>query len=312
MPSTMTHAYMARDIYSKLNKNLKEKFKNQLDEYITFSQGPDIFFFYPIIPPFKKCIHVRKFAGVVHRQKVNKLFISLVNDIKRDKDFDKFIFLAGLVTHYVGDYKCHPLVNYKSWVLEHKSGKKKDYHFLTEAYIDNYILNLKGEYYKKFRGYKLLKTCKNIKISNMLDKCFLDVFKEENMSKNYYKSLWNMKFLFHLIRYDPYKIKRIGYSFLYFILPFLSRDIRYFSYNFNLNDEENNFYLNLDNSTWFNIKKKEVTYNKSFLDLYKEVVLTSVDMIEKLYDYIYNDNTFDLESFFGNLSYANGLPIKDR
>ena len=154
MPSTYTHAYMAYDIYNKLEKKLQNKFQTKLDEYITFSQGPDILFFYPILPPFKKCIHIRKLAGVVHRKKVNEFFISLVKDIKKDKDFDKFIFLAGLVTHYVGDSKCHPLVNYKAWYLEKETKKKKDYHFKIEAYIDNYILNLKGEYYKKYRGFK--------------------------------------------------------------------------------------------------------------------------------------------------------------
>ena len=310
MPSTYTHACMAKDIYDNLDKNLKVKFKDKIDEYITFSQGPDILFFYPIMPPFRKCIHIRKLAGIVHRQKVNDFFISLVNEVKRDKDFDKFIFLAGLITHYVGDSTCHPLINYKAWILEKETNKKKDYHFLIEAYIDNYILNMKGEYYKKYKGYKLLKTNKNIKIKEMLDKCFKDVFNEDNMGNNYYMGLINMKFLFHLIRYDPYKIKRIGYSILYYILPFLKRDIRYFSYNYNLTDKENEFYLNLNYNKWFNIKKKEIIYSKSFLDLYKEVVDKSVIMIEKIYDYIYNDKEFDLESFFGNLSYANGLPIK--
>ena len=44
----MTHAKMAIDIYNKLNLKLQDKFKDHLSEYITFSQGADIFFFYPI------------------------------------------------------------------------------------------------------------------------------------------------------------------------------------------------------------------------------------------------------------------------
>ena len=309
MPSTMTHAYMAKDIYDKLDMDLQLKFKDKFDEYITYSQGPDIFFFYPFIPSFIKCAHIKKFAGVVHRTKVNELFISLVSYIKKTKDFDQFIFLSGLVTHYVGDTKCHPFVNYKAWVLEKETKKKKDYHFLTEAYIDNYILNIKGEYYKKYKCYRLLKTEKNTSIENMLTKCFKEVFDEDNIGKYYYLSLKNMKFLFHLVRYDPYKIKRIIYSIIYKLLPFLNRDIRYFSYNFDLSLEENEFFLNLKKDTWFNIKKRDIKYNKSFLDLYKEAVDKSVYMIEKLYDYIYNDKDLKLESFFGNLSYANGLPV---
>ena len=282
---------------------------NKLNEYITCSEGPDILFFYPLLPLFHKYKKINTFAGIVHRTKVNDFFISLVNDIKKDKNFDKFIFLCGLVTHYVGDTTCHPFVNYKAKVLEQKLKKKKEYHFMIEAYIDNYIVNLKGEYYKKFRGYKLLKTTKNEKIKEMLNRCFYKVYNKKDMGNNYYKSLWNMKFLFYLIRYDPYKIKRIGYSFLYFLLPFLKQDIRYFSYNFNLTEKENEIYLNLNHDEWFNINKKDVKYNKSFLDLYKEVVDKSTYMIQVLYDYIYNDKEIDLDTFFGNLSYANGLKI---
>ena len=311
MPSTITHSYMARDIYNKLNRNLKHKFENELNQYITYSQGPDIFFFYPFIPPFIKCHHVRKFAGIVHRNKVNKLLISLVNEIKRTKDFHQFIFLSGLVTHYIGDTTCHPFVNYKAWILEQRNKKKKDYHFVIEAYIDNYVLNMKCQNYLKYKCYNVLKYDKNKNICDMLNKCFNEVFKEKNIDKYYYRSLFNMKLLFYLIRYDPYKIKRIFYNVLYFLLPFLKRDVRYFSYNFKLNNKDDTFFLNLNNDIWYNIKKKDIKYSKSFLDLYNETVDKSVFMIEKLYDYIYNDKYINLENFFGNLSYANGLPIKE-
>ena len=120
-----------------------------------------------------------------------------------------------------------------------------------------------------------------------------------------------MRFLFNIIRYDPYKIKRIFYSILYFFLPFLYRDIRFFSYHFNLNEKDNNYFLNLNHDIWFNVRKKDVIYTKSFIDLYKEVIVKGTHMIEILYDYIYNDKPLDLEKFFGNLSYANGLPIKE-
>lgn len=310
MPSTYTHAYMAKDIFNRLDNNLKIKFQDKLEEYMTYSEGPDIFFFYPLFPLFHKYRKINKFASIVHRTKVNEFFISLVNEIKKDKDFDKFIFLSGLVTHYIGDTTCHPFVNYKSWVLEKETGKKKDFHFVVEAYIDNYIVNLKGNYYKKFKGYKLLKTNKNRQVEDMLNKCFYRVYKVKNMGTNYYKSLWNMKFLFHLIRYDPYKIKKIGYNILYYLIPFLYRDIRYFSYNFNLTENKNEFFLNLNHDKWFNVRKKDIKFDKSFLDLYKDVIEKGTDVIEKLYDYIYNDKELDLNNLLGNLSYANGLPIE--
>ena len=119
-----------------------------------------------------------------------------------------------------------------------------------------------------------------------------------------------MKFFFHYIRYDPFRIKRFIYNILYLFVFYIKRDIRFLSYNFNLNDELNNKYLNLDHKKWFNVKKIDNVSNKSFIDLYNESIDKSVDKITKLYDYIFNDIKLDLESFYGNLSYANGLPIK--
>lgn len=310
MPSTITHAFMAKDIYNKLEKNLKKKFEDKFDLYMTYSEGPDVLFFYPVIPSLIKSIKVRKFAKRVHRENVNKLFISLINSVKEDKNFDKFIFVSGLLTHYVADRTCHPYVNYQAWNLEKITGKKKDYHFLIEAYIDNYILNLRGENYKKYKCYKLIKTTKNEAIKEMLNKSFLEVFNKENMGNIYYTSLFNMKILYFLIRYDPYKIKRLCYLLIHWLLPFLYRQVHYFSYNFKLSNEKDITYLNLNKEEWFNIKSREIKYNKSFLDLYEETVNQSKEMIEKLYDYIYNDKKLDLESFIGNRSYANGLPLK--
>ena len=309
MPSTITHAYIAREVYNKLDKNIQNKFKDKLDEYITYSEGPDILFFYPLIPNYKKYIKIKKLGNYIHRNKVNQFFISLTNEVKKDKKVDKFIYLAGLLTHYIGDTTCHPFVNYKAWILEKETKKKKDYHFLIEAYIDNYILSINGKNYKKYKCYNVLKIQKNKFVKELLDKSFLEVYNEKNMGSIYYKCLFNMKLLFYLIRYDPFKIKRIFYCILHFFTPFLFRLIQYFSYNFSLTEKDNIFYLNLDNKKWFNIKRKEITYNKTFLDLYNEVVNKSVFKIEQLYNYVYNNKELDLELFYGNLSYANGLPI---
>ena len=309
MPSTITHAFMAYDIYDRLDLKIKNKFKNKIDEYIIYSQGFDILFFYPMIPLTKKSIKIRKLASIAHRTNVNKFFLEIIKNIKQDKDFDKFIYLAGLVTHYAGDTICHPYVNYLDNKLEHENNNKKDYHFLIEAYIDNYVLRKKGIDYKKYKCYKLMKIKKNKKIIEMLNNSFFKVFDIQSIGYSYFKSINNMKFLYYLIRYDPYKIKRFFYCIIYFILPFLRRDIRYFSYNFKLDEFNDDLFLNLNNNKWYNIRKKELISNKSFLDLYEESVNKSVYMINKLYKYIYENEYLELDKFFGNISYANGLKI---
>ena len=309
MPSTITHAYMAHDIYNKLDATIKNKIN--LVDYISYSQGPDIFFFYRIFIPFGKFLHIQKFGGVVHRQKVNELFIYLTEKIKKTQDINQFIFLCGLLTHYLGDTICHPLVNYKDYQINQALGKKKDYHFIIELYMDNYILWKKGYNYKKFPGYKFaLNAKKNKKVESLLNQAFYQVYGEKNIGKIYYQSLKEMKLFFHILRYDPYKIKRYFYNFLYIFSWYVYRDFRFLSYNFDLSKEENNLYLNLNHKEWFNVRKKDNKSVKSFIELYDEVVETGIKKIRDLYNYIYNDKKLDLETFYGNKSYANGLPIK--
>lgn len=311
MPSTMTHAAMARDIYNRLSKKVQEKFDNQLEEYVTYSQGPDLFYFYGIILPFRKYLRIQKFGGRVHREKVNELFIYLTNEVKKNKNINQFVFLCGLLTHYMGDTTCHPLVNYIDDYINKSLKRRKDYHFMVELYMDNYILLKKGYDYKKFKCHKYaFNTKKNNDIEKLLNNAFYDVFKEKNIGTIYYKSLRDMKVFFHILRYDPYKIKRYIFNILYLFAFYLKRDFRYLSYNFNLTEDNNNLYLNLNHKTWYNVKKKDNISNKSFMDLYNETIDKSVDKITKLYDYIFNNKKLDLESFYGNLSYANGLPLK--
>ena len=311
MPSTMTHAAMARDIYNRLNKDVKDKFNNQLEEYVTYSQGPDLLYFYNIFIPLKQNLKIQHFGGIWHREKVNELFIYLTNNVKKTKNINTFIFLCGLLTHYMGDTTCHPLVNYIDDNINKTLKRRKDYHYMVELYMDNYILFKKGYNYKKFPCYKYaLNGKKQNDVEKLLNDAIYYVFNEKNMGTIYYKSLKEMKFLFHLLRYDPYKIKRYIYNFLYLFAFYIKRDFRFLSYNFNLTEDLNKLYLNIDHKEWFNLRDRTISSNKSFIELYDEAVDKSVDKITKLYEYIFNDKKLDLETFYGNLSYINGLPIK--
>ena len=49
MPSSITHAYIAMDVYDNLDKNIQKKLLNKLENYKTYSQGPDVFYFYHIL-----------------------------------------------------------------------------------------------------------------------------------------------------------------------------------------------------------------------------------------------------------------------
>ena len=204
------------------------------------------------------------------------------------------------------------MVNYKENLLINKNLTSKDSHFIIETYIDNYMINrFEKNDYKKFKVHEFcfnLKRCESV--VNLLNESFKEVFQKNNMGNIYFDSLSDMKNFFRLLRYDPIGIKKVFYKISNIFVKKIFRDVRYLSYNFNLSEEDNRVFLNLNHESWYNVKMKDIKRNESFLDLYDEVVKSCKKTVLILYEYIYEDKEVNLEELFGNKSYANGLPIK--
>ncbi len=309
MPSSITHAYLAKDIYQKLDNKIKKQIN--LESYKTYSQGLDVLYFYHIFLPItKKSRDIIKLGRLVHNQKTNDLLINLTKNVKKSQNKEKFTYLVGLVTHYLADSTMHPFINYQASLLVRKNLNLKDNHFIMETYLDNYLIKEKEKIdYRKFKGYNFCFNAKeNREIKDLLNESFKEVFKKDNIGIYYFKSLKQMKFFFHYLRYDPYKIKYIIYQIINPLARLFFRDIRYLSYNFKL--DRDNLYLNNNHDNWFNIDNKKLFRNSSFFDLYEEVIGKGVKVIESLYDYIFLEQEIDLEKLFENKSYANGLVLK--
>lgn len=306
MPSSITHAYLAEDVFKRLDKTIQDKIN--LEEFKTYSEGPDIFYFYHLmIPITKKSYKVRKLGSIIHHNKTNELFINLTEKVKKSKNLNEFNYLIGLFNHYIADSTIHPYVEYKATILTKKHLTKKDNHFIIEAYLDNYLVNKKQINYKKYKSYKLfLNTKKNNDVINLLNSSIFEVFNIKNIGNYYYKSLVEMKLFFKIFRYDPYKIKRHIYNILNIVANRCFRDIRYLSYNFEL---DNDNYLNLNHDTWCYLNDKNITSSKSILDLYSDIIIKSQNKIKILYDYIFNDKETDLNLLFENLSYGTGVSL---
>lgn len=314
MPSSITHAYIAKDIYKELDKKIKNKFKEKdLENYKTYSEGPDIFYFYNIVFPInKKSRKIIEFGHYMHNNKVNEIFINLTNKVKESKKFPEFLFLIGLITHYITDLTIHPYINYKANMYVKKYSSKKDNHFKIETYIDNYMINKKENInYKKFKVHEFCFNFENNQdVIDLINKSFKEVFDLDKMGNYYFKSLKDMKRFFKYFRYDKIGIKKYIYKLLNPISKRIFRDIVYLSYNINLTKEKDKEYLNLNHELWYNLDNKNIKSHDSFLDLYDEVVEKSKNIILDLYEYIYEDKNIDLDKLFGNKSYSNGLPIK--
>ena len=117
-----------------------------------------------------------------------------------------------------------------------------------------------------------------------------------------------MKNFFHYLRYDPSRFKWYFYQVANVLAKKVFRDVRYLSYNFPLDKDE--FCFNTKKENWYNIHNPKLVSNKSFFELYDDVIKESTRIINEVYDYIFNDKKVDLEKLYGNKLYATGVSVK--
>lgn len=304
MPSTITHAYIGIDTLKLLNTKPKNIIQNNINNYKIYCQNMDILYFYHLL--LLKKNKIQDLGHRFHNENVFNSFELLINDNKKNKNHELFTFIAGLITHYKADSIIHPFIDY--YAHNDKKVLQINKHFEFETYIDNYFIK-KNETndYKKINNSKLVfnYTKKQI-IKDEINKLFQTFFNADNIGQKYYQALKEMAFVFKHIRYDKYGIKKHLYQFID-ILPLNIRKTKYLSYHFNLDND--NYYLNLKHNTWFNYKNKKLTSNKSFLELYNDVTIESAYIINKLYEYIFENKQVNLRKLIGNNSYSSGLPI---
>lgn len=308
MPSTVTHGYFAKDIFKKL----KNKRYVDLEYLKTFSQGPDVLFFYNSIN-LKKGKDIRKLARVVHNNNTQDFFYNLIkyivdNNLKYNKKVISFLY--GFILHYSLDSEVHPYVFYKTGTydkIKKETIKYKSLHQDIEKVIDIYMLDKNNIKPKKF---KLHKEYFNVDkfdkdLNNLIDYAFLNTYNTNNISKIYYISIKMMKISYYIMRYDPHSTKKYIYKFIYKIFPFLSFNIELLSYSDDYKSKIH--YLNLNNNIWNHPCIKEETYNYSFDNLYDIALAKALKLIEETNKIIYDKK--DLEytrKIFKNISYLTG------
>ena len=304
MPSTITHAYIGLDSLKRINKKPKDIINRHLNNYKIYCQNMDVLYFYQIL--FLKRNKYQEIGHTFHKENIYKSFELLINDNKKNKNEELFTFISGLITHYVADSTMHPYIDYLSYNDDEM--KRIDKHFEIETYIDNYYINkYQSTNYKKFNNGKFIfNYTKEEIIKEEINKLFKEIYNINKIGIRYYQALDEMAFVFKYIRHDSFGIKKKFFQ-LIDLNPFHIRKTKYLSYNFNLDNDK--YYLNLNHNTWFNYFNKENISNDSFLDLYDKVINKASNMINEVYEYIFEDKSKDLKKIIGNISYSTGLSL---
>jgi len=317
MPSSMTHNYFMQDVYNKLDNNVKKKIV--IEDAKTFSQGPDIFYFYNMCFG-KKSSKYRKMGNYMHKHKTNLYFNNMIKYIKDNNlFFDKqcISFLYGSIAHFVLDSTLHPFVFYKTGIF--KKGVSNTYkysglHQEMEYYLDAYLIfqNEKKEA-KDFKMYNYL--LNNNKLSNTTLNLIGNVIKEtydyDNMDKIYEKCIKDMKYFFKYFNYDHYGIKKVIYTLVDIITP--KAFIRKKKFSFYLTHNSKKHYLNLQKNEWNHPIDLYETYDYSFIELYRIALEKTCNLINDI-DKILNSNRINskqIDKLINNLSYATGKDCND-
>ena len=311
MPATITHAYLAKDLYEILPEYISSKI--DLNRTKMFAQSTDSIMFYNLLS-FKSGKNLRRFQKYFHTHKTNEFFINLLDYVKKNNisDSDTYSFIVGFISHYVLDSTIHPYVIYKTGYFNKKDRNTYKYngiHHFMESFLDNDLIQRreKTNPYK----FKIHKYCFDTRkfpdsLNDTIDYSFYTTFNIKNMSKKYYKSLKQMKTFIKLFRMDKYGIKKFFYKVLDTFTPRSVFRFESISYHYPLEDKHN--YLNNNHSTWNHPCDFDMTSNESFVDLYLKSLEESRDMIIKVFDYLHGQDV-DLNEVFKNKSYITGLDL---
>ena len=311
MPASITHAYLAKDLYEVLPEYISSKI--DLNRTKMFAQGTDPIMFYNLMS-LKKGKDLRRFQKYFHTHKTNLFFINLLNYVKEHNisDSDTYSFIVGFISHYVLDSTIHPYVIYKTGYFNKKDRSTYKYnciHHFMEVFLDNDLIQRR----EKTNPYKfnISKYCFNTKkfpdsLNDTIDYVFYTTFNVKNMSKKYYKSLKQMKRFIKKYRQDKHGIKKFFYKLLDTFTPRSAFRFECISYHYPLEDKHN--YLNNNHSTWNNPCDFDMVSNESFVDLYLKALDETRNIVIKVFEYL-NGKDVNLEELFKNKSYITGLSL---
>lgn len=189
MPSLITHYLFCQ-----------QYLKNNTKELLLGAQGPDPFFYYGYLNPFRKNIKdVRNFGNYLHDIDPFISFSFMLNYIRNQNTKEKnilFEYFKGMVAHYILDRNCHPMVFYFTGFKKENSDDSVDNYMILHSTMETSIDVLYQEKLNIHPSYNDLLSVKkdNLKIiSKMLYKLALHLKQDNIYEDSFYIAVNHMK-----------------------------------------------------------------------------------------------------------------------
>ena len=281
MPNYRTHSIHGENVLPQMNA----KVKINIEALKSYCMGPDAMI----------ATSYETFKNQ-HEHQTRDFFVTLLKMIKEKKLYENeevMAYLYGQIDHFTLDTITHPLIYYMTEGVPKKY--VWDQHGLVENWIDNYVISKFGTndeiYYHHL-------SIKEKELAKMIDELYEQIYFVKDISKKYSLGLFLTNTLDVLGRRNKAliwplvaKIGKLGpvaYSKDYeCVLP----------------------YLNLENNVWLNPETGE-ELTDSFNDLWYKSQEVSLETIDDVNRYIYQDKSLTNPLILNDISYNTGLPCE--
>ncbi|QNN60050.1 zinc dependent phospholipase C family protein [Erysipelothrix inopinata] len=313
IPNVITHGLMALDVYNKLEESdVQKAIKNHPRAYLLGSNGPDLFFYYNVLPwqDQNKNRIVTGYGETVHTRHINDFYNTAAKTIVENKDERRreilTAYLAGHFMHWSLDSLGHPFIFYRGGEI---AGETQYWHFRYESMLDSLMVL----YVKQRR-------LEDINIEK-----FVDVDDEERrVISTFYQSILKTVFDIHIstsvvdscIRsfkttlrflFDPHNIKT---PIIRMYENYKGKPWAYTSHVVNSNIDAEYDVLNLKKEAWCNPTNLEDVSHLSFIEIYDQSVEQGVVLIESLNSFLKGE-TVSFDPLLQNRQYDTGRPVGD-
>lgn len=309
MPSILTHALFAEDVYQQVTSNkIVEMIKKNQSLFYMGSSGPDFLFFYHALPWESYKDHtLNKLGSMVHASHVDDFYEEAIRCIQQQKHKEiqerMFVYLLGHLCHWALDKTAHPYIYYRTGNCK---GQSASYHHRLEAMIDTKMLAMKKQCsVKEFPTYDIVKTDREIlqaiaRIYVPVAKKVFDTQLKVSQIKESLQSWYDVLKLFH----DP---KDQKYKFLKFWEERLHRKWKFSGYIIRSHEGNELDIFNESHQVWKHPCDDTLQFTTSFLDLYEIAQEEVLEVIEKVYACVYENRSFDdVRALLKNASYNSG------
>ena len=278
MPSYKTHSIHSELIFDDMDKRTaidKEDVK-------AFAMGPDTL----ISSDFNTFKIAHKYAVKDYYE----LLLKLIKNEKLLENGEVMAFLYGQLDHFVLDVITHPLIYYMTEGEPAKHSTKP--HGLCEMWTDDYIMKKYGLDSKFY--YKKKKICDE-KLKALIDEVYGRVYSATSASKSYDKGFKTLKAYDTLVRNN-----------LILIAPLITTVANLGSMTYKNDTSRVMPYLNHEHGVWFNPETLEES-RESFDDLFDKAKEVSLETIEDVNRYLYDDKPLTNPLILNNTSYNTGI-----